>query len=171
MDKPVTRVFIVDDHPAVREALGIRIASQPDLQVCGEAADMSEALRLIPNAKPDVAVVDISLKSSSGLDLIKRIKERGDHVRILVWSMHSDTFYAERALRAGACGYISKDHATSTIIDAIRCVNAGKVWLSEAMTERMLLRSVGGTGNLAPLPVEALSDRELEVFRLIGDGV
>jgi DNA-binding NarL/FixJ family response regulator len=171
MDKPITRVFIVDDHPAVREALGIRIGRQADLEVCGEAADMTEALRMIPSAKPDVAVIDISLKNSSGLDLIKRIKDRSDHIRILVWSMHSDSFYAERALRAGACGYISKDHATSTIIDAIRCVRAGKVWLSEDMTAKMLQRSVGRTGTEAPLAVEALSDRELDVFRLIGDGM
>jgi DNA-binding NarL/FixJ family response regulator len=132
------RVLIVDDHPAVREALALRIGRQKDLDVCGEAADMGEALHLIREKKPDVAVVDISLKAGSGLELIKRIKDRGDSVRILVWSMHSESLYAERALRAGALGYVNKDQATDTIVDAIRQVLAGKVWLSEAMGERML---------------------------------
>ena len=137
------RVLIVDDHPAVREALALRIGRQPDLEVCGEAADMSEALRLVAETQPDVAVVDITLKTGNGIDLIKRIRDRNDHVRILVWSMHSESLYAERALRAGALGYVNKDQATDTIVEAIRRVLAGKVWLSDAMTERMLQRAVG----------------------------
>src|SRR5690349_14550370 len=107
--KKRSRVLIVDDHPAVREALALRIGRQADLEVCGEAADMSEALRLIAEARPDVAVVDITLKSGNGIDLIKRIKGRHEHVRVLVWSMHSESLYAERALRAGALGYVNKD--------------------------------------------------------------
>jgi DNA-binding NarL/FixJ family response regulator len=169
--KKRTRILIVDDHPAVREALAIRIGSQRDLEVCGEAGDMSEALRLIGDAQPDVAVVDISLKASNGIDLIKRIKNRDEHVRILVWSMHSESLYAERALRAGALGYINKDQATDRIVDAIRRVLDGKVWLSEAMTERMLQRTVGGRDEITRSPLEVLADRELEVFRLIGEGV
>jgi DNA-binding NarL/FixJ family response regulator len=166
------RVLIVDDHPAVREALVLRIERQADLEVCGEAADMREALRLIPDAQPDVAIVDISLRTSNGIDLIKRIKDRNDHVRILVWSMHSEALYAERALRAGALGYITKDQATDRIVDAIRRVLAGKVYLSETMTERMLQRTVGvAPGKVARSSVDALADRELEVFRLIGEGV
>jgi DNA-binding NarL/FixJ family response regulator len=166
------RVLIVDDHPAVREALALRIGRQADLKVCGEAADMSEALRLIADTKPDVAVIDISLKTGNGIDLIKRIKDRNDRIRILVWSMHSESLYAERALRAGALGYINKDQATDRIVEAIRRVLTGKVWLSEAMTERMLQRTVGtAREEIAPSPVVALADRELEVFRLIGEGV
>src|SRR6516225_10530105 len=170
--KKRARVLIVDDHPAVREALALRISRQPDLEVCGEAADTSEALRLVAQAQPDVAVVDISLKTGNGIDLIRRIKDRNDHVRILVWSMHSESLYAERALRAGALGYINKDQATDRIVEAIRRVLAGKVWLSEAMTERMLHRAVGGAREgLTRSPVDGLADRELEVFRLIGGGV
>jgi DNA-binding NarL/FixJ family response regulator len=166
------RVLIVDDHPAVREALALRIGRQPDLEVCGEAADMSEALRLVADTQPDVAVVDISLKTGNGIDLIKRIKDRNDHIRILVWSMHSESLYAERALRAGALGYINKDQATVKIVEAVRRVLEGKVWLSEAMAERMLQRAVGA-GRQEPLrsPLDALADRELEVFCLIGQGV
>jgi DNA-binding NarL/FixJ family response regulator len=165
-------VLIVDDHPAVREALALRIDRQPDLEVCGEAADMSEALCLIAEAQPDVAVVDISLKTSNGIDLIKRIKDRHENVRVLVWSMHSESLYAERALRAGALGYINKDQATAQIIEAIRRVLAGKVYLSEAITERLLQRAVGGgRDEVTRSPLDVLADRELEVFRLIGEGV
>src|SRR5262245_4517044 len=105
------RVLIVDDHPAVREALALRIGRQSDLMVCGEAADTTEALQLLGDTEPDVAVVDISLKTGSGIDLIKRIKDRNDAVRIVVWSMHPEALYAERALRAGAMGYVNKDQA------------------------------------------------------------
>jgi DNA-binding NarL/FixJ family response regulator len=166
------RVLIVDDHPAARKALALRIGRQPDLKVCGEAANMSEALRLIADTEPDVAVVDISLTTGNNIDLIKRIKGGNDHIRILVWSMHSESLYAERALRAGALGYINKNQATDRIVEAIRRVRAGKVWLSEAMTERMLERMVGtARGEVTGSPLQALSGRELEVFRLIGAGV
>ena len=165
-------VLIVDDHPAVREALALRIGRQKDLEVAGEAADMGDALHLISEKKPDVAVVDISLKAGSGLELIKRIKDRGDQVRILVWSMHSESLYAERALRAGALGYVNKDQATEKIVDAIRQVLAGKVYVSDALAERLLHRAVGCSQTpVTRSPVEALADRELEVFRLIGEGV
>ena len=170
--KKRNRVLIVDDHPAVREALSLRIGRQPDLEVCGEAADMSEALRLIADTQPDVAVVDISLKTGNGIDLIKRIRDRNDHVRLLVWSMHSEALYAERALRNGALGYVNKDQATDRIVEAIRQVLAGKVWLSEAMAQRLLQRAVGGARDeVTRSPLDVLADRELEVFRLIGAGV
>jgi DNA-binding NarL/FixJ family response regulator len=166
------RVLVVDDHPAVREALALRISRQPDLEICGEAADTTEALRLLRDVQPDVAVVDISLKSSNGIDLIKRIKDRNDYVRILVWSMHSESLYAERALRAGALGYITKDQATSKIVEAIRRVRTGKVWLSDSTAERILQRTVGaGAQGSASSPCDTLADRELEVFCLIGEGV
>lgn len=166
------RVLIVDDHPAVREALALRIGRQPDLVVCGEADDTGEAMRLVDDARPDVAVVDISLKTGSGIDLIKRIKDRNAAVRIVVWSMHAESLYAERALRAGALGYVNKDQATDTIVEAIRRVRRGEVWLSEEMTQRMIRRTVGaGRQDAARTPLDALADRELEVFRLIGQGV
>lgn len=170
--KKRARILIVDDHPAVRDALASRIGRQADLEVCGEAADMTEALRLVADTQPDLAVVDISLKTASGIDLIKRIKGHNDRVRMLVWSMHSESLYAERALRAGALGYINKDQATDKIIEAIRRVLEGKVYLSDEMAEKMLHRAVGGgQKEVKHSPVDALADRELEVFRLIGQGV
>jgi DNA-binding NarL/FixJ family response regulator len=171
-NKKRARVLIVDDHPPVREALAIRIGRQRDLEVCGEAADTSEALRLVAETHPDVAVVDISLRNGDGIDLIKRIKTHDNHIRILVWSMHSESLYAERALRNGALGYANKDQATDRIVEAIRRVREGKVWLSEAMAERILLRAVGtGPHQDTRSPLDVLADRELEVFRLIGQGV
>jgi DNA-binding NarL/FixJ family response regulator len=121
---------------------------------------MSEALRLIADTRPDVAVVDISLKTGNGIDLVKQIKDRNDHVRILVWSMDSESLYAVPALRAGALGYINKDQATDRIVEAIRRVLAGKVWLSENMTERMLQQPVGtARGETTLSPLQALTRR------------
>ena len=166
------RVLIVDDHPAVREGLAMRISRQPDLEVCGEAVDMAEALQLLAATHPDVVVIDISLKSSNGLDLIKRIKIRNPSIRMLAWSMHNESVYAERALRAGAMGYINKEHATDKIIEAIRTVLIGKMYLSEPMADLLLHRAVrGGANQVERSPVESLSDRELEVFQLIGRGL
>lgn len=165
------KVLIVDDHPAIREALGIRISRTPDLVVCGEAEDIAGAMRLVSEEKPDVAIVDISLKSGDGIDLIKHIKARRKNVRMLVWSMHSENVYAERALRAGAQGYITKEQATDRIIDAIHQVLDDKVYLSPAMAANLLQRAVGaGTESLVASPVDVLSDRELEVFRRLGEG-
>ncbi len=172
-EKPTPpRVLIVDDHPAVREALSIRIGNAPDLEVCGQAKDVAEALRLVDEQKPDVAVVDIVLKDGDGIDLIKRIRLRYDVVRILVWSMYDETMYAERALRAGAHGYITKEHATEKIVEAIREILAGRVYLSPAMSNVLLRRSIGHRpAAAAQHSVEVLSDRELEVFRLVGRGM
>jgi DNA-binding NarL/FixJ family response regulator len=170
--KKRARVLIVDDHPAVREALAMLIAQQTDLETCGQAADLSEALRLVAATRPDVAVIDISLKTGCGIDLIKRIKHRQDTVRMLVWSTHSESLYAERALRAGALGYINKDQATEKIVDGIRRVLEGKVYLSDAMVDTMLRRTVDEKQKeIMRSPLDALANRELEVFRLIGQGV
>jgi DNA-binding NarL/FixJ family response regulator len=170
--KPAAKILIVDDHPAVREALAFRISKMRDLQVCGEAADLADALKLVAEQKPDLAIIDISLKTGDGLDLIKRIKARDAGVRMLVWSMHSESLYAERALRAGALGYITKEQATDQIIEAIRQVLDGKVYVCPAVAEKLLRRAVGeGGAALDHSPVDALSDRELEVLRLIGKGV
>jgi DNA-binding NarL/FixJ family response regulator len=167
----VTRILIVDDHPAVREGLAVRIANQADLEVCGEAADVGDALKVLAATQPDVAVVDIQLKTGDGLDLVKRIKARGESIRVLVWSVYPDKLYAERALNAGALGYINKEHTTGRIVDAIRCVASGKVYLCEEMAQSLLSQTIGGTRDLRESPIESLSDRELEVFRLIGQGV
>ncbi|HVA45124.1 MAG TPA: response regulator transcription factor [Pirellulales bacterium] len=170
--KPPAKVVIVDDHPAVREALAIRIASESDLEVCGEAADYAEAVKLVAATHPDVAVIDLGLKSGSGIDLIERLKTSHEKLLMLVWSMYSEELYAERALRAGARGYINKEQATSQIIEAIRQVLQGRVFLSPAMTEKLLERQVGAAGKDAGRsPIESLSNRELDVFRLIGQGV
>jgi DNA-binding NarL/FixJ family response regulator len=169
--RTVAKVLIVDDHPAVREALALRISKVRDLEVCGEAADEREALKLFTERMPDIAVIDISLRTGDGLDLIKRVKARYRQVRLLVWSMHSESLYAERTLRAGAHGYITKEQATGKIVEAIHQVLAGKIYLSPAMTEKFLSRVTGdGDKPLDHSPVHALSDRELEVLRLTGKG-
>lgn len=168
---PPTRVLIVDDHPAVREALAIRIAQQSDMEVCGEAADIPEAMNFVRELSPDIAIVDISLRKGNGLDLIKRIKAQNESISILVWSMHGESLYAERALRAGAKGYITKEQATGQILEAIRVVMTGRVYLSAGMTETLLQRTIDSGSASLRSPVEALSDRELEVFRMIGEGI
>jgi DNA-binding NarL/FixJ family response regulator len=165
------KILVVEDHPAVREALAARIAQHPGLSICGEAEDVTEALRLIAEKSPDLIITDITLKKGDGIDLIKRIKARDEKARILVWSMHGENLYAERALRAGAMGYITKEQATQQIIEAIHQVMAGKVYLSPAMSEKLVRRTVDGGKTLNHSPIEALTDRELEVFRLIGAGV
>jgi DNA-binding NarL/FixJ family response regulator len=163
------KVLIVDDHPTVREGLVWRISRQPDLIVCGEAPDVAEALRLVEATAPDVVVIDISLKAGSGIDLVKRLKARDSSIRMLVWSMHPDSMYAERALRAGALGYINKENTTGRILDAIRSVRDGEIYLSEETTRRLLHRTVGQRGR-SRLALESLSDRELEVYKRIGEG-
>lgn len=165
------RVLIVDDHPVVREALAIRIGQEADLEVCGEAADLAEALEVAASTRPDIAVVDIALKTASGIDLIKRLKARDEDTLIIVWSMYGEDLYAQRALRAGARGYITKEQATGKIIEAIRLVLDGKVYLSPAMTDKLLKRAAGLSGmSPASSAIDSLSDRELDVFRLIGKG-
>ena len=170
-DGKVARILIVDDHPIVREGLGILIARQPDLLLCGEASNIGEALARIDATAPDVAVIDLSLGEGDGLDLIQRIRARSPHTRMLVWSMYSETLYAERALNAGAMGYVNKQEATGRIIEAIRWVLEGRVYLSPAMADRLLMRSVAGVSPRGVSPIDSLSDRELEVFRLIGGGL
>jgi DNA-binding NarL/FixJ family response regulator len=166
------KILIVDDHPAVREGLSIKIAWEPGLEVCGEADDVPEALKLIATNKPDIVIVDISLKTGDGLDLIKRVRLQNKSVRMLVWSMYPESLYAERALRAGAQGYINKEQATDRIIEAIRRILAGKTYLSEPMTEKILKNANMDHHETIPgVPVEKLSDRELEAFQLFGQGL
>jgi DNA-binding NarL/FixJ family response regulator len=166
------RILIVDDHPVVREGLSLRINQQPGLEVCGEASDIAEAIEQINALDPDLAIIDIALKSGNGIDLIKRIKAHSSRVRMLVWSMYHETLYAERALRAGALGYITKEQATSKIIDAIWRVLEGKIFLSEGLADRLLNRVVGHTAEIErDSAISVLSDRELEVFQLLGQGL
>ncbi len=165
------RIVIVDDHPSTRDGLSMRINIEPDLQVVGEAADVEQGIELIRRLSPHLAIVDISLKTSSGLELIKRVKAEELPTKLLVWSMYDDSLYAERALRAGAMGYINKENATTTIIDAIRKVNSGEVALSEKQSAKLLRRIVTGKAAGNQSPSEALSDRELQTFEWIGRGL
>jgi DNA-binding NarL/FixJ family response regulator len=165
----MTRILIVDDHPLVRAGFAQLIGDCPDLEVCCEAADMAEALRQIDTNHPDLAIIDLSLAGGSGLDLIERIKARNHDILMLVASMHDETLYAERALAAGARGYINKQEAQESIIRAIRRVLSGKVYLSEAMTDRMLSGMVDM--DVDKRDIVSLSNRELQVFELLGEGV
>ena len=165
------KIFLVDDHPLVREWLANLIHQQPDLLVCGEAETAPDALQAIGMKKPDVAIVDISLKKSSGIELIKQLVESHPQVLVLVLSMHEEAHYAERALRAGARGYIMKRETSAKVIEAIRRVLAGKTYVSETVAENMTTRLVKGKATVSGSPVELLSDRELEVFEMLGQGL
>jgi DNA-binding NarL/FixJ family response regulator len=162
------RILIVDDHPLVRSGLRELINLQHDLVVCGEAAEANEAVRQVDAKKPELMIVDLSLKESSGLELIKRVKVRAPEVKMLVSSMYDESLYAERVLSAGALGYVNKQEAMEKVIEAIRCVLNGRVYLSSAMSDRMLRRLTADNQPPEQSPVETLSDRELEIFELIG---
>jgi DNA-binding NarL/FixJ family response regulator len=164
------RILIIDDHPLVRSGLRLLIDCEPDLTVCGEAANADEAMRLLDSQKPDLLIVDLSLKESSGLELIKRIKARNSDAKMLVSSMFEESLYAERVLNAGALGYVHKQEGMERVIEAIRCVLSGRVWLSTAMSDRMLRRMTASQPATTRSPVHTLSDRELEVFEQIGRG-
>ena len=163
------RIFIVDDHPLVREWLANLLRQQPDLAVCGQAGDAATALAAMAKEPPDVAIVDLSLKTGSGLDLIKDLRAMHPAVAIIVLSMHEEIYYAERALRAGARGYVMKRESTGQIIDAIRQVQAGNLYANPEMLGRLAARMVGQKPATRDA-VEELSDRELEVFRRLGQG-
>ncbi len=163
-------IFLVDDHPLVREWLTQLIQQQPDLTVCGEAESAPQALQAIIGLKPHVAIVDLSLKDSSGIELIKDLKQCCPSVAVLVLSMHEELHYAERALRAGAKGYIMKRETAKKVITAIRHVLDGKLYLSEGLAAAIAAQFVTGKGLTGASPAEQLSDRELEVFGLLGEG-
>ena len=162
------RVLVVDDHPLVREWLTNLINQQPDMTVCAQADDVPEALATITASTPDVAIVDLSLKSSSGLELITELKVRLPDLAVLVLSMHDESLYAERALRAGARGYIMKRETTSNVITAIRQVARGEHYLSKSCATLLAGRLVQSSATAAPL--ERLSDREIKIFELLGQG-
>jgi DNA-binding NarL/FixJ family response regulator len=164
------RLFLVDDHPMIREHLHALIAREADLIVCGEAGDAPAALGQIPALRPDLVIMDITLKGSHGLELLKHLKTQLPELPVLVLSMHDESLYAERMLRAGAMGYITKQEATRNILSAIRKVLAGEVYVSERMSARMMRNLVGSPPGPARA-IDTLSDRELEVFQMIGQGL
>jgi len=164
-------ILIVDDHPMLRRGLAELIEHEPDFGVCGEADDIATAMAEVKEKRPDLVIIDIALKDSNGLELVKELKALYPRLRMLVCSMHDENLYAERALRAGAMGYINKEKAIDDVVEAIRCVLSEKVYLSKQMSDRILSRVRGGAPELAESPVERLTDRELEVFELIGNGL
>jgi DNA-binding NarL/FixJ family response regulator len=165
------RVLIVDDHPIVRHGMAQLLSDEPDLNVCGEAADAGEAVRAVEELRPDMAIIDIQLDGMDGLNLLKDLKARWPELHVLIVSVHDETLYAERALRAGALGYLNKQTATEHLVEACRRVLAGEIYLSEQMSNRLLHSVVGGKTDLEESPIDRLSDRELEVFRLLGEGL
>ena len=163
-------VFVIDDHPIVREGLTQLINREPDLTVCGTAEDIYEALKAMQTLKPDIALADISLKGADGIELIKNLKIRMPALPVLVLSIHDESIYAPRALRAGARGFIMKQEATENVLLALRRVLSGEIYLSKRMANKMLQQFVGAPGTAQKFSIDRLSDRELEVFRLIGQG-
>src|SRR5215217_6859363 len=161
------RVFLVDDHPLVREGLANLINEQTDLIVCGEAEDSAGAISGIGKTRPDVALVDISLKNESGLELVKNLESQFPLVALIVLSMHDEALYAERALRAGARGYVMKRESTKSVLASIRRVLGGEIYVSERIANRMALRLTSTGQTVARAPVDRLSDRELEIFQLL----
>jgi DNA-binding NarL/FixJ family response regulator len=164
------RVFIVDDHPLVREGLANLINQQPDLVVCGQAEDAAQTLAGIGASQAELALIDISLKTASGLELVKDLKVHFPDVALIVLSMHDEMLYAERAIRAGARGYVMKRETTKEVLTAIRRVLQGDVYVSERVVNLMARRLGSSRKAAATTPVEQLSDRELEIFRLLGQG-
>jgi DNA-binding NarL/FixJ family response regulator len=165
------RILIIDDHPLVRHGLAHLITLEPDFEICGEADSLLEGMRLFRETQPDLVVTDLSLKDGNGIELIKEIKARQDNARILVTSIHDESVFAERALRAGASGYVNKQNSTETVIEAIRAVLGGRIYLSSHMTDQLLTRAAGRNKAPGGTAVDTLSDRELEVFELMGKGL
>ena len=163
-------IFLVDDHPVVRQGLALLINREADLMVCGDAEESAAALRGIEQLKPDLIVVDISLNGPDGLDLLKNIRAKDANLPVLVLSMLDESLYAERSLRAGANGYIMKQEATERVLVAIRRILSGEIYVSDGIADRILQQFAGGARVEQRSPVACLTDRELEVFRLIGEG-
>jgi len=164
------KILVVDDHPMIREGLARLVDGEEDLMICGQAEDANDALKAISEIKPDVVVIDISLKNSSGIELMKSIKTQYPKLPVLILSMHNEALYAERALRAGAMGYIMKQEASQNLLTAIRQVLIGQIYVSDDISKRLISKLVHGKADTPTSPVDNLSDRELEVFLLIGRG-
>jgi DNA-binding NarL/FixJ family response regulator len=163
-------ILIVDDHPVLRRGLAALIVTEPDLAGCGEASTCAAALEAIRESRPDLVIVDLELEESDGLDLVKEMKTCHPEVPALVLSMHDEAVYAERSLRAGARGYVTKQQLDSSVLVAIRRVLDGKIYMSDTLEGRLAAKFVGGRTLETDSPLGALSDRELQVFRLIGQG-
>jgi DNA-binding NarL/FixJ family response regulator len=170
MQKP-TRILLVDDHPVVRQGMAVILNGEPDWEVCAEAEGMSQALKCFLDHRPDLVLTDLTLENGSGIELIKELVSMQPDVKVIAISMHDETLYAERVLRAGGKGYLRKDEKPQQMVGAIRCVLDGRIHLSEKMTHRMLSRTVTGTGDAGMTPIEMLTDRELEVLHQIGNGI
>jgi DNA-binding NarL/FixJ family response regulator len=164
-------VLVVDDHPIVRERLAELINQEPDLHVCCEAENARQAMKSVESGRPDFAIVDITLKEGYGIELIKQFKERRPKMPVLVLSMHDESMYGERALRAGARGYLTKQEASRKVIAAIRKILAGGIYASETMAATILQKVAGGASPTGGSPTDVLTDRELEVFQLLGQGL
>jgi DNA-binding NarL/FixJ family response regulator len=164
------RVLLVEDHPLFRERIGMLINKDLGMEICGETDNIKDAMTIIQSRKPDIAIVDINLRGSSGLELVKDIKAQGLKVAVLILSMHEESVYAERALRAGARGYIMKSEAPSEVVQAIRQITDGGVYVSQAMNSQLLKRLSRTRAPETLGGVDTLTDRELEVFQLIGRG-
>ncbi len=164
------RVLLIDDHPIVRQGLALLIDREADLSVCGEADGAHSAFHAITTLRPDIVVLDISLSGPDGLDVLKEIRTNTANLPVLILSMHDESIYAERAMRAGANGYIMKQEATEKVLVAIRRILLGEVYLSDRLTNSMLRQYALGVTPMKASPLVNLTDRELEVFRLIGEG-
>ena len=165
-----TRVFVVDDHPAIREALASTINSKVDMRLVGESGSAQQALRQIERSTPDVVIVDISLDDAHGLDLVEDIRDRWPDVRIIVFSMYDESVYAERAIRAGASGYIMKSEPTESVMNAVQAVGKGDVYLSRRMSSRILSKVIRQQDYQLGSATEKLTDREMTVFQKLGEG-
>lgn len=164
------RVFLVDDHPAIREAVADTIDGTMDMTICGQASSSDEAFRMIEKLQPDVAIVDISLNDAHGLDLVQNVRAQHQDVKMIVFSMYDENVYAERAIRAGASGYLMKSEPTKSVIDAIRGVHRGEVYLSRRMASRILNKVAMGRSSEPSFAIDELTDREMAVFQMLGQG-
>ncbi|NBC86179.1 MAG: response regulator [Bacteroidetes bacterium] len=174
MDEPSetdrTRIFLVDDHPAILEAIRDHVDDTLDLTICGTAPSATEAFREIERTEPDVVVIDISLDDSHGLDLVQNLDSQLPDVEMIVFSMYDEMVYAERAIRMGASGYLMKDQALSELAKGIRVVSNGEVYLSEEMASQILNKVARGQSTEPGFPIDELTDRELAVFQMLGEG-
>ena len=170
-DARQAKLLLVDDHPIVRQGLVALLQQEPDLAVCGEADDPDQGMTLIDKLKPDVVIADLSFGGLSGIEFIKDIRARWPRLPVLILSMHDEAHYADRALRAGAMGYIMKGAGGSRVIEAIRQVLSGQIYLSPEVTTQLVKNAIEGPHEQAGSPIDQFSDRELEVFALIGQGL
>lgn len=167
----VSKVLIVDDHPILRHGIAQMIEREPDLDPCAEAGSVDEALEVLASQQVDLMVVDLSLADQSGMDLIRTVRTHHPQVKCLVLTMHDEKLHAERALRAGARGYLMKHETTKKIVIALRCLRDGRIFLSDTIASDLLERMAGASSTAPASPMAALTDRELEVLRLIGRGL